>query len=258
MSEESLIPLSCGVYRVRPEGSSPASNHRLFSLLKLPGILSCSCAEGIREGLKSQIATKIAAESYLKHASDFADSDGGREVSGLLKYSLKHTNEDVYKYGHSMASGGEIAAKFLACAVDGKKITIGQTGEYQSYLFRGNQLQAIFDFGMSVEVAFDGVLQKFVGANSKLLCELASTNLEIGDVLVVSTVRDSAKFRASVKNVLSEKFSPQQAATLIAKEGVALEEQPEDRVVFQSATVFVIQVGQVQEGLIQSYEFREL
>lgn len=172
--------------------------------------------EGERGKIVNQIAVKMSADAIFNTAASYFEANGGRDssrplASALVREAFKEANQQVYQYVHRMAAGGRGGANGFIAAFDGLRFSIAKVGGYASYLYRGNNLVSLHE-QTATEDYRAGVLQRFIGANAQILVDFASTQLEEGDVLALTTIPDSEALSSSVKNSLSSFSALEKAA----------------------------------------------
>ena len=147
-------------------------------------------AEGIKSGVTSQIGTKLAVDAILRETQQlFHGSTHPLEAADYVKTGFREANRELYRYGTKMLSGGKIAVHGVVACFDGEKLSIGRTGEYESYLFRDGKIAQFFGKEISfVQPAGVATFERVLGASKQVLVDIASLKVEVGDKILVTTV----------------------------------------------------------------------
>jgi serine/threonine protein phosphatase PrpC len=160
-----------------------------FAFSRFDGVVSAGIFEGRTAALPSQIAVRMAVDTYRASSLDFtadnADAVSGDKpmVSSMLEYALKHANREVYQYSHRMSSGGAIGACGVVVALGDGKFTIGKIGDYEAFLWRGGRPVSIYPKETPQERSL--AIDRYVGANAQLLVDRASFHVQDGDIIAV-------------------------------------------------------------------------
>jgi len=195
-----LTRLDCHLFR----GDRAA--HEVSSFVALnpemePSRLVFAGSSAARDGLGSQVAYKLAIDYFCKgvessYAATARSSQPPRAEEGVvrvLEEAFRSANSSVYSFGHKLSAGGRMAAALLGVAIDDGRLATGRVGFGSVYLFRNNQLYPFFEapegetekIGDAREFPDDFATRKysFVGSNSLVDVEMASVELQGGDII---------------------------------------------------------------------------
>ncbi len=191
-----------------------------------PHVLVVSALEGIRGSITSQIAVQLsntALEQTAIEVCEQATTESHEHplATEIVRRSLKRANEEVYRYAHKMQAGGKIAARGFLAAYDGARVTAACVGPFESFLLRGGTLSSLFDIRQSPNEKA-GVLERFIGANSQLLVDLATVKVAKGDLFILTTFSPSEALREMVAETLEQNLSIADSAKRIGEMGTRL------------------------------------
>ena len=182
----------------------------------------CGVLEGVHASLGSHIAVKMARDALVEEALAAAERppEAGGIALEVVRSVFREVNAKVYDYGHRMAAGGQVSAKALIASCDGQRVSIGQAGEYESFLRRGEKLMPFFDRSGAAEVKQQrgGVLERFIGANSKILVDLASVAVREGDLIIVTSLAPDTGAQQVIEKALRQTSSAGEAALEIVRQ----------------------------------------
>ncbi len=149
-----------------------------------------SVMQPARAGIGSQIALKMSIDASVEEPIRALLNDQIGDAMELLRLSFRESNKRVYEYAHRMGQGGNIAATGLMVVYDGHKVAVGCVGSFAAYLIRGERVLNFFhdQLPASGPASDAGVLGRFIGANAKILVDLASTEVQEGDLIVVASI----------------------------------------------------------------------
>ncbi|MBN8549982.1 MAG: hypothetical protein J0M12_11760 [Deltaproteobacteria bacterium] len=164
-----------------------------------PGSLVFAGSSAAREGISSQVASKLSREHFVSAVLDYfarveqgqRQNLGEEEISlEVLESAFKNANTSVYSFGHKLAAGGRMAASLLGIVVEKKVVAAGRVGPGSAYLYRGGEL---FPFFESRQFGSDTAsLEQLIGAHSIVSVELSSVPVAEDDIIVAfSEVLDS-------------------------------------------------------------------
>lgn len=229
--------------------SAPLASAIFLSLGLKPSPVLAGVFEGVTVGLGSQIAVTMARDGVITEGPAAAASFAGTETEALeiVRSVFREANTRVYEYGHRMAAGGQVSAKGIVAVFDGERMSIGQAGECQSFLWRGGKLMPFFAESGTKERPSGGVLERFVGANAKILVDLATVKVRDGDVLVVTTLAPHPDTARLVEGALQETSSLREACAELVRRGrdvYGYEELQQRPGAFKTLAVFMWEVGE--------------
>ena len=172
-----------------------------------------------REGLGSQVAYRLALDYFLSGVTAFLGgvrdpipshgssqgaahdhfpipgTSGSEEAAvELLHDAFRSANASVYSFGHKLAAGGRMSASLIGLVVEGGKLAAGRAGVGSVYLYRDGGLLPFFEnpedserIGDASETPDLHALKRlsFIGANSVVDVEVASVDLQPGDIACV-------------------------------------------------------------------------
>lgn len=192
----------------------------------VPHVLVVSALEGIRGSITSQIAVQLSNTELENTAIEVCEqavveSHQYPLATEIVRRSLKRANEEVYRYAHKMQAGGKIAARGFLAAYDGARLTAACVGPFEGFLLREGKLSSLFDIKYSPNEKA-GVLERFIGANSQLLVDLASVKVKKGDLFLLTTFSPAESLRQTVAEVLEMNLTLEETAKHIAEKGARL------------------------------------
>ncbi len=168
--------------------------------------------EGLGRSISGQIAVTLALEAVLRGAS--SESPEPVDIGVMIRDQFREANQAVYEYAHRMRAGAAIGASLLLWAIDGSRLVTGRSGKGEIYLLRGDSVTPLFAAGQLLE----GTLDRFVGANAKVLVDLASTTLRVGDELLMVSGAGPVTDRAIDKRAMLSRLlcEPRSASERLA------------------------------------------
>lgn len=193
----SITRIDCQFHRYDLAGER--SGYVALNPSRRPGSLVFAGSCAAREGISSQVASKLSREHFISAVLDyFASSKGAVAESRdeedisleVLEAAFRNANTSVYNFGHKLAAGGRMAASLLGLVIERKIVAAGRVGPGSAYLYRGGELFPFFEsrpFGHD-----DASLERLIGAHSIVSVELASVPVAEDDIIVAfSSVLDS-------------------------------------------------------------------
>lgn len=256
-----MIPYQCACStEAVSDGPVPTLATALFSLGTRPSPVFFSALEGVSTNIRSQIAVKMALDAMISEAP--ARFEAGERPDQSLALEIvrdvfREANSKVYEYSHRMGSGGQISAKGIVAVFDGNRVSIGQAGDYESYLWRGGKIVPFYERKDNVTLARGGVLERFIGANTKILVDLATVAVRKGDIIVITTTSPTD----ALKNYLLEVFKKSGGVSNTCHEvarrcAKLLAAGHDDAYSFKHGVVFLLVIDGEKDG-IEKVEFKE-
>ena len=199
-----------------------------------------SFVEGIGGNLSSKIAVNIShdaiGDKLQRELQLFeGEGEGGRGAamedfcsSWLIRDAFAEANRSVYGYASKMATGAKISATGFLSFFGSHELRLGQVGAYEGYLWRDSSLSALDEHYTVSRTASSCVgpesrfLERLMGAAPELSIDLASTVLEEGDVVVLSSLPPDDAFQGVVEGVLHRGYPLKRTARILAREAVKL------------------------------------
>ena len=194
------VHLQCGVSLALPPGSAGVDSGALVPCVRALSIgarrfpIAVSIMQPVRAGIGSQIALKMSVDASVDEPIRALVNDKVGDAMELLRLAFRESNKRVYEYAHRMGQGGNIAATGLMAVYDGQKMAVGCVGSFAAYLVRqGRVLNFLQEQVPMATVSGEarlnaGVMGRFIGANAKILVDLASTQVEEKDMIVLASV----------------------------------------------------------------------
>jgi hypothetical protein len=145
-------------------------------------------------GVSSSGAAGVAGHSLIPGASGAGSSSSDEAAVELLHDAFRSANASVYSFGHKLAAGGRMSASLIGLVVEGGKLAAGRAGVGSVYLYRDGGLLPFFEnpedsekIGDASETPDLQALKRlsFIGANSVVDVEVASVDLQPGDIACV-------------------------------------------------------------------------
>ncbi len=178
-------------------------------------------AQGGKGMIAKQIAVQMSLAAALERAHLAHDEflrgqvDGVPCASHIVKEAFRAANHQVYEYAHRMSAGGQLAATGCIGCYDGERCTVARVGEFGNFLWRSGQLIELCEKSSSAVARGSapaygtgrhagGVLQRFIGANSQILVDLASVKVREGDLLIISSFPWEHDLMEDASHVLRE------------------------------------------------------
>lgn len=192
----SITRIDCQFYRYEYAGER--SGYVALNPSRRPGSLVFAGSSAAREGISSQVASKLSREHFISAVLDYFGANRSAAATRdeedisleVLEAAFRNANTSVYNFGHKLAAGGRMAASLLGLVVERKIVAAGRVGPGSAYLYRGGELFPFFearDFGND-----EAALERLIGAHSIVSVELASVPITEDDIIVAfSTVLDS-------------------------------------------------------------------
>lgn len=157
---------------------------RVLSIGLQPEAALVGCiVEGASRSISGQIAVTLTLDSVLRGLT--LDGASDQEVGHLIREGFRESNQAVYDYAHRMRAGAAIGASLLLWGIHHGKMVIGRSGRGEVFLLRAGGVTPLFEASPHGDGArADGVLERFIGANAKVLVDLATTSISEGDELL--------------------------------------------------------------------------
>lgn len=181
---------------VTPLGSGHTRHHNTSA-----GRFVFAGSAAAREGLGSQVAYRLAIDYFLTGVSahlgqvrDPAVAPKEEPAVELLHDAFRSANSSVYSFGHKLAAGGRMAASLMGLVIEDGKIAAGRAGVGSVYLFRDGGLLPFFEnpeegetIGDASEIPSPQMMKRlsYIGANSVVDVEVASVDMQPGDIACV-------------------------------------------------------------------------
>lgn len=207
-------PTHCFTYRGQDQ-SLETSNYVLFNPLGRPGcaVMAGSCAAN--DSIGSQVACGLALEHFTKSLQQYFienERTVGDEDYCLhaLETAFRDANRNVYSFGHSLAAGGRMAAKFLALvylkdSVGNGTFCAGRVGTGSAYLHRDGELFPFFEPSYSSQRE---TTENYLGANSLVSVDLANVPVEEGDTVYLFSDPLDGMGEHELRSLAAEMISP--------------------------------------------------
>lgn len=223
----SLTKVDCDFFR----GRSPATDTSSFVALNAgmsPGSLVVAGAWAVREGIGSQVASKLALEHFVQGVLGFYESgrkyvaiDGEEppaEVSlQVLETAFRTANSAVYEFGTKLAAGGRMCASLIGLVMEESTIAAARAGPGAAYLCRAGEVFPFFEERERKNE--DPALGFYVGAQSLVSVELAAVPMQESDtVLVFPAALDAAQEECLKLALARIDFSERSCASQLAAE----------------------------------------
>ena len=166
---------------------------------------------GASQSIAGQIAVKFALESFLRRVLD--EPTAGGEIGSAIRDVFRESNQSVYEYAHRMRAGATIGASMMLWGLEHGRVSVGRSGYGDAFLIRDGVVTPLLEDATPSE----GVLDRFVGANAKVLVDLASTAVREGDELLFLSVSASGERRIKIEQLFSAAVPNSQRVQLIAE-----------------------------------------
>lgn len=149
-------------------------------------------------GITGKIAEKMAIDHAIEEAIAISSEPPGGTVDQraqeIVRSCFRRANRAVYDYAHQMGAGGSMGSSLVIAAIEARigaepLFSVGRVGPFEGYLFRDGRCLPLFGERWG---AGEGTLTRFVGANAKILVDIASLELREGDLLVLRDEREGA------------------------------------------------------------------
>lgn len=223
----SLTRLDCHIFRGERSPRDISSFVALNPHLQ-PSRVVFAGSSAVRDSVGSQVAYRMALDYFMQGVESCftekglgADSLGPEELTvKVVEDAFRLANSSVYSFGHKLSAGGRMAATLLGVVIDQGRLATGRVGFGSVYLLRQGQLYPFFEtpeadvdrVGDANEFPDDIASRKvsFVGANALVDVELASVDLQEGDVVCafsrpLTTLNETLLFE-SLETLQSEGF----------------------------------------------------
>ena len=194
----------------------PIQRVMTVGLMRDSALVGC-IVEGATHSISGQIATTLTVDSVVRCLSP--DPGTPQDAGQLIRDSFREANQVVYDYAHRMRAGAVLGASLLLWGIQGGKMVVGRSGRGEVFLLRAGAVTPLFEASVPLESGrTEGVLERFIGANAKVLVDLATTSIFEGDELLFLSAPPTrsggiADYRELVNRILCE---PQSAADRLA------------------------------------------
>ncbi|MCC6220176.1 MAG: hypothetical protein IT291_02935 [Deltaproteobacteria bacterium] len=215
--------------------SAPAALSARYAVLSLgrqrySPMLVAIC-KGQDASISSQIATKMAVQGIQEEAFScyeqtpaaslaVAEHAGDEKLCiEIIRASFKRANQQVHDYSQRMLSSRAVCCHGTMAVLIGRHISVGRVGQYESFLWRAGQIHRFFQPEPSRE-AISLALSCSIGKDKRVWVELASTELEKSDVVIITTQLFSEKLISRIKMVVQSLGSLDEGCCDLAEFGV--------------------------------------
>lgn len=227
----------------RVKDERPSCNFSGVELATVDAPIFFAFVQGVHGSLTSQIAVKMSLEQMVDTAME---QEGRFDGKQFLQTIFKTANARVYEYGQQMVAGGQVAATGFAGICDGKRISIARVGSYESYLRREDSTLRFYE-GEAKDAAAGkaGVTGNFIGAGKHVLVDIAATDVQAGDVILMTSYKHNDAFLETLEEVLEEESDLDELAITLAQEGAfggLVSAQAKDIVVDENGVVCVVRI----------------
>ncbi len=258
-NQNALLEYRCAFFPTKsPESASEnaatthtrAGSKNHFTALSLgirPSPLIAFFVEAAQESISSQIAVKLSYEAIIEAAFSVVDSGNTNGSTAehpsleIVQEAFKAANQRVYQYAHRMLSGGKVSAHALIVSFDGRRVTIGQVGSYESILWRDGRLLRFHETSEEVKENRAGMLERFIGANAQILVDLASVRVKDTDIIVVTSLPQNDELLSVFQSTLKTMSSLDEACHRLS--ALLLPFVEKERAKNHEPVIFMIQVG---------------
>ena len=203
----SLTRVDCQFFR----GESSAAETSSYVALNAgmtPGSLVVAGAWAVREGIGSQVASKLALEHFVEGVLRYFESgkkyvalegeEPPAEVSlQVLETAFRSANAAVFEFGTKLAAGGRMSASLIGFVIEDNSLAAARAGGGSAYLFRAGEVFPFFE--ESEKKTDDPTLGHFVGAQTTVSVELAAVPMQEADTVFVFPWTLDAAHEAQLK-----------------------------------------------------------
>ncbi|MCB0323524.1 MAG: hypothetical protein KDD69_08120 [Bdellovibrionales bacterium] len=216
-------------FSAAPADQRPVFRRAVLSLGTEKSPLLAAAVEGVKGSITSQIAVQMSIRAIVEAATAHVETlpqvrrAEGALATDIIRSAFKEANRQVYEYAHKMRAGGRIAATGFVSVYDGRRFSVARVGGFESYIWRQGAFSPLYEPQQATAQTTPGILQRFIGANSQILVDLASVVVQEGDVLVVTSLPPSEALTRTASEILGSCAGPQDAARRIAQRGFWLQ-----------------------------------
>jgi hypothetical protein len=188
-----ISKIDCSVYR-GSMASLERSSYRVFSPGMMPANAVFVGAAGVRDGLGSQVAFRLALDHFVEGV---VGSETPGDPIALLEGGFRAANQGVYQFGHRLAAGGRLTASVLGAVISPQAVAVGRVGIGTAFLVRRGSVYPFFEEHDRDPLTFTETLDAVdpvraravacIGQNSLVDVELASVPVAPGDLVIVSS-----------------------------------------------------------------------
>lgn len=204
----------CFVFR-GPERSLDSSNYVFFNPIGKPGCTVMAGSSAAHNSLGSQVACRLALEHFSQALLDyFSRHDPTQQQDdcsvAAIENAFREANQSVYRFGHSLAAGGRLAAVFMSLvyiptADGGASFCVGRVGNGAAYLLRDGSLFPFFEGGPEGE---NQESENYLGTNSLVSVDIANVPVEPGDRVFLFSEPLSLLAVSDLEGLVSEPHVP--------------------------------------------------
>jgi hypothetical protein len=188
-----LTKIDCNFFR----GESSVAETSSFVAVnagKTPGSFVAAGAWAVRDGIGSQVASKLALEHFVEGVLQFYESgktytplegeEPPSEVSlQVLETAFRAANAAVFEFGTKLAAGGRMSASLIALVMEAESLAAARAGGGTAYLYRAGEIFSFFE--QNERKADDPTLGYYIGAQPLVSVELAAVPLQESDTIFV-------------------------------------------------------------------------
>jgi hypothetical protein len=179
-----LTKLDIGSY-INSYGRDSFSSVCACNPTKEAGVIAVAGASAVREGIGSQVAVKLALESFIEGAIQGFGTATLSNPQDALEVAFRSSNSSVFDFGTKLAAGGRMAASMVAMIIARGAVAIGRVGSGSAYLVRAGEVYPFFEEGGDAIKNNDPAVGNFIGTQALVTVELASVELRGGDNIVL-------------------------------------------------------------------------
>jgi hypothetical protein len=200
----------------------PAARYVSFSIGIDPGPVVFSFIEGGRSSITGQMSAKLATDSIVERILDGAAGHVRTLQSAqIIQGAFREANRQLYSYGAKMLGSGKLSASGITACFDGERFSVGRTGGYECYLFRGGRLVRFYESDSDDRNKFNpNAMDRLLGQNKQVLVDIASVKVEEGDVMVVTSFPYFPDLQTFIAEAIVRERRVPALARQIASEGV--------------------------------------
>lgn len=177
----SLTKIDCDFFRGSAAPPGRASFVAINPTAK-PGSLVMAGTQVGDDGIKAQVACRLALEHFVEGVLDFYSTAKNSLMPSdptvsILEAGFKRANRTVFDFSQKMLASGKLASSLIGVVLDGAAVSVGRVGVGGAYVYRGGEPAPFLDPIVKEP--------RMLGVESTVQVQLASLTLEPDDEVIV-------------------------------------------------------------------------
>lgn len=179
----SLTKIDCDFFR-GPLVAPGRSSFVAINPTAKPGTLVIAGTSVVDDGIKGQVACRLALEHFIEGVLDHYAQGKKRAVPeedsvAILEAGFKRANRSVFDFSQKMLASGKLTSSLVGVVIEDDFVSVGRVGHGGVYVYRGGEVAPFLDPC--------GERPQMLGADATVRVQLATLGLEgCDEVIAVS------------------------------------------------------------------------